>query len=169
MPKALTVRDIMLRSIFSAQPESPIRDVLAIMNQYRIGSVPVLSGEKIIGIFTERDLLRRVVGAVPGWREYPIADWMTPNPHTINPDLGWEEAVDLMHQLKVRHLPVVENDRLVGMISTRLLMTQRTAHLDARIDERTVELRQANDQLLAKDSEASYYLKTAGRLQQNLL
>ena len=165
----LTVRDVMQPDPVCVGPDCPIRDVMDAMTVARIGAVPVVAAGKLVGIFTERDLLRRVVSAVPGWRDYPVSDWMTPNPHTVPPNLGWDEAVGKMTRAKVRHLPVVEAERLIGIISTRSLMERRTEYLDRKIQHSTYELRRANEHLLARDSEATYYLRTAGRLQTTLL
>jgi len=165
----LTVRQVMEPNPVVVPPSAPIQEVVTLMHDRRIGSVLVAEDARLVGIFTERDLLRRVSTAVPGWRDYPVADWMTAAPHTIPPDVGWEEAVGRMHQLRVRHLPVVEAGAVVGVISTRLLMGRREEHLTQRIDERTRQLRHANDQLIARDGEVLHSLRTAGRLQRKIM
>lgn len=165
----VTVRQIMLADPECVPPDCPIADVMAVMNRLRIGAVLVTDGGRLVGIFTERDLLRRVATALPGWRDYPVSHWMSADPHTIAPDLGWEAAAGMMHRLRVRHLPVVEGGRVIGIVSTRSLMARRTEYLDRKIAERTDELRRANDQLLARDAETVYNLRAAGRLQNKLL
>src|SRR6478752_10120914 len=103
----LTVRELMQPEPIVVLPDRPVGEVLALMNQFRIGAVVVVSpSHSLLGIFTERDLLRRVVEASPGWRELPVSSWMTSNPHSVGPDLGWEEITALMDRLRVRHLPV---------------------------------------------------------------
>jgi serine phosphatase RsbU (regulator of sigma subunit) len=94
---------------------------------------------------------------------------MTRDPHTIGPDVGWEEAAGLLERLKVRHLPVVEGGRVVGLISSRLLIAHREEFFGRAIEERTAELRRANEQLLARDAEMLYNLRAAGRLQNRVL
>jgi sigma-B regulation protein RsbU (phosphoserine phosphatase) len=75
-----------------------------------------------------------------------------------------------MHRLRVRHLPVVEEGmRVIGLISSRQLIGKRNDHLNQLIEERTREVRRANDQLLARDSELTYYMKVAARLQKRLV
>jgi serine phosphatase RsbU (regulator of sigma subunit) len=152
------------------QPSYPLRDVMELMNRLRIGAV-VIVGEagELLGIFTERDLLRRVAHADAGWRDRPVSDWMTPDPYSIAPDVGWEDAVALLARLRVRHLPVVEGRRVIGVVSTRLLMSQRTEYLNRLVEERTKELKRAIDEVLARDSELRYNLRAAGRLQTRLL
>ena len=104
-----------------------------------------------------------------GWREYPVSEWMTRNPHTIGPDLGWEDVTTLMDQLRVRHLPVIENGRVIGIVTSRMLMSHRTEYLNLQIEERTSALRQANDELMARDADLRYNLRSAGSFQTRLL
>lgn len=166
----LTVREVMDRDPVSVSPDCPVRDVLAVMNERRIGSVLIVGpDDQLAGIFTDRDLLKRVGGAAPGWREAPVSNWMTTRPHTIEPHVGWDEAVERMGKLRVRHLPVFENGRVIGIISARMLMSRRTDYLNRRVEERTAELRGLNDQLLSRDAEILQYLRAAGRLQTKVM
>lgn len=166
----LTVRQMMMPEPVVLSPDARVQDALQLMNERRIGSVLIGDGDgRLAGIFTERDLLKRVVKAIPGWREYPITAWMTANPHVIGPDVGWNDAVGAMQRLRVRHLPVVEDGRLIGILSPRGLMAKRTAYLDRQVEERTLELRRANDELLSRDAEITQTLRAAGRLQKQLL
>ncbi len=152
------------------EPSLTIREVLSAMNSRRIGAVVVATPDRsLVGIFTERDLLKRVAGADAGWREYPVSEWMTRNPHTIGPDLGWEDVTTLMDQLRVRHLPVIENGRVIGIVTSRMLMSRRTEYLNLQIEERTRALRQANDELMARDADLRYNLRSAGSFQTRLL
>ena len=166
----LSVRQLMQPEPIVVPPECTLRDVLGLMNQFRIGAVVVVGLDRsLLGIFTERDLLRRVAEADPGWRDLPVSRWMTPNPHTVAPDLGWEEVTALIERLRVRHLPVIENGRVVGIISTRMLMGRRTEYLNRQIEERTQELRVVNDELMARDADLRYSLRAASRFQTRLL
>jgi serine phosphatase RsbU (regulator of sigma subunit) len=140
------------------------------MNRLRIGAVIVVDeNQELRGIFTERDLLRRVADAEAEWRNMPVSAWMTPKPFTIAPDVTWEDAVGLMGRHRVRHLPVVEGNRVIGIVSTRMLMGQRAEFLNRLVDERTRELKQAIDEVMARDAELRYNLRAAGRLQTRLL
>ena len=165
-----TVRDVMDLNPVVVPPSATVQHVLSIMNQRRIGSVLIVAEDRrLAGIFTERDLLKRVASAVPGWRDYAVSEWMTKTPHVIEPDVGWEEAVARMHKLRVRHLPVVDNDFIIGIVSTRLLMSRREEYLNVRIARRTTELKDANEQLIARDAEQRHNLRTAGLLQTRML
>ncbi len=162
----LTVRRLMTPDPLRLSPNRPIQDALDLMNQKRIGAIPITNEQnQLVGIFTERDFLRRAGSATPGWRTMPISEWMSPFPYTIHPEAGWEEAVQSMERLRVGHLPVVEEGKLVGILSTRQVMSQRNLHLNQSVEERTRELRRANDELLARDSEFRHYMQMAARLQ----
>jgi serine phosphatase RsbU (regulator of sigma subunit)/CBS domain-containing protein len=167
----LTVRQVMQPEPVTVEPSRPIREVLELMNRHRIGAVLVAhrDGGAVAGIFTERDLLRRVDTADPGWRDLPVSAWMTTDPYTVTPEVGWLEVAEMLERLKVRHLPVVEGNRVVGLISNRLLMARRAEFLNRMIERRTRELRAANDHLLARDAEVVHNLRAAGRLQTRLL
>lgn len=166
----VTVRHVMETRPIGVAPNCPLHEVLRLMNQHRIGSVLVVQDtDRLVGIFTERDLLKRIVTAPNDWRDYLVSQWMTRDPYIIGPDIGWEDAVVLMGQLRVRHLPVIEHGRLIGLVSPGRLLAHRTEHLSRSIEERTRELRAANELLIARDAELMYNLRTAGRLQTKLL
>lgn len=169
MTAELTVRQVMQPEPVFVPPDCPIKEAMRVMNRNRIGAVLVVRNEgKLIGIFTERDLLKRVLTAIPGWRDYPVSDWMTADPYTVGPQVGWDEAVGMMTKLRVRHLPVIENGQLVGLISSRALMNRRTEFLDRRVEERTRELKALNEEFLAKDAETTYNMRAAAQLQNKL-
>ena len=83
--------------------------------------------------------------------------------------MGWDEAVGLMTRFRVRHLPVIENNRIIGLVSARGLMSRRSEHLDRVIAESTYEIRQSNEALLARDTELRQNLRAAGKLQTKLM
>lgn len=168
--RPVTVREVMQAEPVRVTPAQPIREALARMNRHRVGAVVVAAEDgTLAGIFSERDLLRRVADAEAGWRDQPVAEWMTADPYLIGPDVGWEEAAALMERLRVRHMPVVEGRKVIGILSTRLLMGWRGHVLSAEIEERTRELRRSHDELLARDSELRFNLRAAGRLQTRML
>jgi serine phosphatase RsbU (regulator of sigma subunit) len=171
MPAAsFTVRELMQPEPVAVEPNCPLREVLALMNRYRIGSVVVVSPDRrLLGIFTERDLLRRVADADSSWRELPVAEWMTSSPHFVGPDLSWEEVLALMERLRVRHLPVVEHECVIGIVSAGGIMGRRADYLNREVEERTSELKGANSELIARDAELRYNLRAASRFQTRLL
>ena len=149
--------------------DRPIQEALELMNRHRVGAILIVDGDKLVGIFTERDFLRRATSASAGWRTTPLREWMSPNPYTIEPSAGWEAALTSLERLRVRHLPVVEKGGVVGIVSSRQLIGRRADYLKGTVDVRTRELRGANDQLLARDSEMRHYMKAAAKLQRQIV
>ena len=102
--------------VFGVSPEVSVLEAVAEMNRHRIGAVIVLSGWAIAGIFTERDVLRRVLGMVDP-RVTPVSAVMTSKVITVTPEATVEEVAGIFTEKRCRHLPVVDQGRLVGMIS----------------------------------------------------
>mgnify|MGYP001263272977 CR=1 FL=1 len=159
----LRVRDVMVADPVTVPPSEPLQDVIRLMTRKRIGAVLVGEGGRIEGIFTERDLLRFAAEAPPGWRQRPVSDWMTRDLLTISADAGWEAAVSLMESAHVRHLPVVDGGRLVGLVTARNLIARRTEHLNRLVEDRTRELHRLANQLLERDRQSQRNLAVAGR------
>lgn len=105
------------RSVFSVLPAMTVTEAVAEMNRHRVGSVLVLDGGRLAGIFTERDVLRRVVGPAVDPMRTRVSEVMTPGVITISPDATVEQTMVLFTEKRCRHLPVVEHGRLVGTIS----------------------------------------------------
>jgi CBS domain-containing protein len=110
----------MSRDLLSASADLSLTEAAAQMCDKDVGAMLVLDDERLIGILTERDVLR-AVGQGAG-DDARVGDWMTSNPDTIEPDETTEHAAVLMIHGGFRHLPVVEGDRVVGMLSIRDLM-----------------------------------------------
>ena len=87
------------------------------MNRLRIGSIVVMEGNRLAGIFTERDVLRRVVGADLDPKVMRVADVMTKDLITVTPEATIEEVMEIFANKRVRHLPVMVNHEMIGLIS----------------------------------------------------
>jgi CBS domain-containing protein len=105
------------RQVYSVAPTVTIAEAVAEMNRNRVGSVLVLDGGRLVGIFTERDVLRRVVGADVDPKATRVSQVMTPDVLTITPDTTMEETTQIFTEKRCRHLPVMEKGKLVGTIS----------------------------------------------------
>jgi CBS domain-containing protein len=105
------------RNVFSVSPTMSIAEAVDEMNRHRVGSVLVIDGGRLVGIFTERDVLRRVVGAGVDPKRTAVADVMTADVITISPEATIDETMVLFTEKRLRHLPVCDNGRLVGTIS----------------------------------------------------
>jgi sigma-B regulation protein RsbU (phosphoserine phosphatase) len=169
LPAELKVREVMSHDPITVPPTEPLQAVIRRMVEHHIGAVLVGRDGIVTGIFTERDLLRITPDAPHGWRASPVADWMTRNPHTISPDVGWEEAAVLLEGLHIRHLPVVENGRAVGILSARQLIAFRAEHQDRLVAERTRELELLTQEMAQRERLTQRSLKVAGRLMNRLL
>ncbi len=114
------VRDHMSRDLLTVDSALPLAQVAERMVEREVGAVLVLDGERLAGILTERDVLRAVARGLRDTTR--VADCMTAHPETIAPDDTTEHAAVLMLHGGFRHLPVVEGDDLVGVISIRDLV-----------------------------------------------
>jgi phosphoserine phosphatase RsbU/P len=170
LASTLTVRDVMTATPVTVKPTESVQEVVSLMNRRRIGAVLVGEGDEILGIFTERDMLKNAAEALgTGWRERPVADWMTKDPWTIGPEATWSHALSTMETLHVRHLPVVDDGKIVGILSARGLMNSYNEFLNRTVEARTRELRQAYERLQQRDAELQMHMTVAGRLQARLL
>jgi CBS domain-containing protein len=105
------------RNVYSVAPNVSVAEAVAEMNLHRVGSVLVLEGNRLVGIFTERDVLRRIVGPGLDPKQVLVEKVMTANVMTVSPEATIEETMQLFTEKRFRHLPVIENSRLVGTIS----------------------------------------------------
>jgi CBS domain-containing protein len=99
------------------EPQTSIAEAIARMNQRHIGSVLVMDGERLVGIFTERDVLTRVVPQELDPRRTPVGEVMTRQPVTIAPTNTVQEVMMLMTDTRKRHLPVLQGGKVVGLLS----------------------------------------------------
>jgi CBS domain-containing protein len=110
----------MTRDLLTIEPESPLGEAAKRMASRGVGAVVVLDGDRLTGILTERDILKAVAG---GCREDAhVGDWMTKHPETIESGDTTDHAAALMIHGGFRHLPVVDEGRIVGILSIRDLM-----------------------------------------------
>ena len=110
----------MSRDLLSVEPGLTLTEVAKRMVDKDVGAVLVMEGERLVGILTERDVLRAVARGIDD--STAVADYMTRNPETLEPDESTEHAAVLMIHGGFRHLPVTDGDEVVGMLSIRDLM-----------------------------------------------
>jgi CBS domain-containing protein len=116
-----TVADLMIKDVLTVEPSDTIGEAAEKMNAANVGAVVVLEDMvRIIGIVTERDLLRAVASRARA-AEARVRQWMTADPVTIEPDTSIEDAAEIMFTRNFRHLPVVKDGRPLGIVSLRLL------------------------------------------------
>jgi CBS domain-containing protein len=105
------------KAVFSITEDATAMDAAKVMNDHHIGALVVTRGEKVVGIFTERDILNRVVARQRDPAETVVRDVMTTPVACCAPGTSRAECRSVMRGRRIRHLPVVDDDRLVGMIS----------------------------------------------------
>lgn len=115
-----TVRHILQKkgnSVFSIDPNSTVYSALELMVERDVGSLLVMDNGRFVGIFTERDYARKVMLKGRSSKDTFIHDIMSEHPITVTPDATVEECMSLMTKRYIRHLPVIEENKLVGLIS----------------------------------------------------
>ncbi len=118
-PNMKTVGEVMTKGLLELAEDTPLVEAATAMTEHRVGSALVVEGERLIGIVTERDVLRAVgSGGVEG----KVGDWMTRHPETVDTDESTQQAGVVMIHGGFRHLPVLEDGRPVGIVSIRDLM-----------------------------------------------
>ncbi|MFO7257628.1 MAG: CBS domain-containing protein [Bacteroidota bacterium] len=104
-------------AVVSVPPSITAFNALEVMRDMNVGGLLVVDQDTLVGIFTERDYARKVILKGKTSREIPVSELMTPNPITVTPDTSIEECMSLMTNKYIRHLPVMEGDKIVGVIS----------------------------------------------------
>jgi CBS domain-containing protein len=112
----MNIREVMTPNPRSVSPNDSIQNAACIMRDEDAGAVPVVDNGRAIGIVTDRDIVVRVV-AQGGQLSGPVRDIVTSSLVSVTPDMSTREAAELMSEHQIRRLPVVENDRLVGIVS----------------------------------------------------
>ncbi len=103
--------------VWSVLPDTTVFDALRLMADKGVGALLVMEGERLVGVMSERDYARKVILEGKASKETRVGDIMTRNVYTIHPEQTVEEAMDTMVNKHIRHLPVVENDQVIGVIS----------------------------------------------------
>ncbi len=116
---ATAVRQVMSTDLVTVGPSASVLDAARAMSAARVGSVLVLDAGALAGIFTERDILRALERQSDAGRASAVTKWMTEGPVVIGPDASVGEALDRMLEGGFRHLPVMEGQTLVGVVSMR--------------------------------------------------
>ena len=115
-----TVRTLMdPRKLILVPGSMTVREAAKLMKSKRYGAVLVTEGDELLGIFTERDAIFRVIAVGLDPETTPLVEVMTKEPQTITPDKTFGHAMLMMHEGGFRHVPVVDDGKLVGMVSSR--------------------------------------------------
>jgi len=120
-------------AVWTVTLQTRLMDVLALLAEKEIGAVIVKDGARIAGIFSERDFARRVARTGQAGLDTPVAELMTSLVYYVRPDQSVDEAMALMTDRRIRHLPVMQGDDVVGMISIGDLVKDVVSEKDSHI------------------------------------
>jgi CBS domain-containing protein len=132
------ISDVLARKdadVATVTPEATVLDAANLMNRRRIGALCVVEGENLVGIFTERDVLNRVISAKRAPENTRIAHVMTAPVITCGSRGRADDCAAVMSHRRIRHLPVVDEGKLVGIVSTGDLMAIEVSESQAYIEE----------------------------------
>lgn len=122
-------------AIETAAPGDMVSDAVRQMHEKNIGALPVVEGDAIVGIFTERDALHRVIHGKIVPDSTPVSEVMTKDPECVTPDMSVMDAMRMVNEKRFRHLPLVRNGKLVGLVSsgdlTRWVVDSQKAEIDS--------------------------------------
>jgi CBS domain-containing protein len=123
------------KEIISIAPDRPVYDALVILAEYKIGALAVMQKDKLVGIFSERDYAREVVLQGRSSKSTAICEVMTANVITAKPCDLVDAAMRMMSEKRFRHLPIVENEKVLGMLSLGDLVKETIADQQRMIKE----------------------------------
>jgi CBS domain-containing protein len=114
------VKDLLSRKgydVWSVGPDTPVFDAIGLMAEKEVGALVVLEGDRLVGLISERDYARKLVLWGRSSRETPVRDVMTSRVFGVRPEQTIEECMALMTDKRIRHLPVMDDGELIGVVS----------------------------------------------------
>lgn len=135
MKTARQLLDIKGGRIFSVASDSNVYDALLVMAEHRIGALLVMDGEQLAGIFSERDYAREVVIKGKTSRTTLVSEVMSTKLITVSPDISVDECMNLMSGKRIRHLPVIDGGKVVGVLSIGDLVKETIAYQEFLIKQ----------------------------------
>lgn len=111
--------------IISCAPDIAVGEAVRILAERRIGAMPVMEGDRVVGIVSERDVLYCLAAEGAASLDKPVREIMTAEPITTRPDASCDEALGLMTRRRIRHLPVTQGETIIGFVSIGDLVKSR--------------------------------------------
>lgn len=134
-----TLRDMFEgRELYYLEPETTVAEAARYMTDRNVGAVCVLDGDRLVGVLSERDMMKRVIAPQRDPTQTRVSEVMTPKPVVVEVNQTHSHCLQVMQKAGIRHLPVVDGDKLVGLLSLRDL-------LQVDLDEKAEELRVMQD------------------------
>ena len=128
-----TLLDCKKKGFWTIPADMTAYEALEIMADQDVGALMVVNGRTLLGIFTERDYSRKVVLKGRSSRETPVSELMTRDVHCVTPDDTTDSCMAIMNEKHIRHLPVLEDDKLVGIVSIRDVVNMLLAERELTI------------------------------------
>ena len=113
----MEIKNIMTKTVATINAEDTVERAAQMMKEYNVGSIPVCRGEKVVGVITDRDIALRSTAEGQNVKQQKVKDIMTSNPVTGTPNMDVHEAARIMSERQIRRLPIVENDKVVGIVA----------------------------------------------------
>jgi CBS domain-containing protein len=121
-------------TVYSTECDTPVRDAVAMLAGRRIGALPVLKAGRVVGIMSERDVIYCLQSDGAAVLDWPVERVMSSPAVTVDPDFSVMAALSLMTQRRMRHLPVVQGERLIGLVSIGDLVKYRIDRIEAEAE-----------------------------------
>jgi CBS domain-containing protein len=120
---------------WSLSPQDTVFDALQTLANHNVGALMVLDNGKLVGVFSERDYTRKIALAGKSSKDTKVQDIMTSNVISVSPSVRTRDCLALMSQKKIRHMPIVDGDKVLGMISIRDIMDDIIADHELTINQ----------------------------------
>ena len=128
----MKISEIMTKDVISLSVDDTAERAAELMKEHNIGSIPVNTEERVVGIVTDRDIILRCVAEGKDIKMQKVRDIMTSNPVVGEQNIDVDDAARIMSERQIRRLPIVENNHLVGMVSLGDLAVEPKLHEEAR-------------------------------------
>lgn len=119
--------------VLTVREDDRVSEAARAMSERNVGAVPVLRDGELVGIFSERDIMNRVVAAGVDPQKTRVSEVMSRDIHAVAPDETLESCMVLMKMHSVRHLPIVENNKLIGIVSLRDILLHEVTEMDGEV------------------------------------
>ncbi len=138
METVRTVRDLIRGheiEVTTLSPQDTVYDALQVMAKKNVGALPVMESDKLVGIFSERDYARKVILQGHSSKELSVSEIMSTRVAYVRPNQTIDDCMALMSQLRIRHLPVLDQEKMIGMVSMRDVVEDIISEKDFIIEQ----------------------------------
>ncbi len=135
------------KEVVSCEESNKVIEAIRLMSEHNIGAVVITRGEEIVGVYSERDVVNNCNERDADFRDQALSELMSSNVIDVRPDQTIDDALLLMRDNSIRHLPVVDNKKMVGFLSLRDLMIAKLDHADRKAEFLTDQMHVMNKPL----------------------